>query len=46
MVTKADYGTREVEAAKSVLIELIHLLGVYNPIYSNTKSDFIRTAFL
>ncbi|HOE19310.1 MAG TPA: hypothetical protein PK344_18060 [Syntrophorhabdaceae bacterium] len=27
MVTKADYGKREVEAARSVLVELIHLLG-------------------
>lgn len=27
MVTKVDYGKREVEAARSVLVELIHLLG-------------------
>ncbi len=29
MVSKADYGQREVEAAKSVLIELVHLLGEF-----------------
>jgi len=29
MVTKADYGKREVEAARSVLVELIHLLGEF-----------------
>ena len=27
MVTRADYGEREVEACKSVLVELIHVLG-------------------
>ena len=29
MVTRADYGHREVEASKSVLVELIHLLGEF-----------------
>ena len=29
MVTKVDYGKREVEAARSVLVELIHLLGEF-----------------
>jgi hypothetical protein len=29
MVTKADYGKREVEASRSVLVELIHLLGEF-----------------
>ena len=29
MVTKRDYNSLEIEAAKSVLIELMHLLGEY-----------------
>ena len=29
MVTKTDYGQREVEACKSVLVELVHLLGEF-----------------
>jgi hypothetical protein len=29
MVTKADYGQREVDACKAVLVELVHLLGEY-----------------
>ena len=29
MVTKVDYGKREVEAARSVLVELVHLLGEF-----------------
>jgi hypothetical protein len=29
MVTKVDYGQREVKAAQSVLVELIHLLGEF-----------------
>ena len=29
MVTKSDYGQREVKAARSVLVELIHLLGEF-----------------
>lgn len=29
MVTKADYGRREVEACKSALVELVHLLGEF-----------------
>jgi hypothetical protein len=29
MVTRADYGEREVEACKSVLVELIHVLGEF-----------------
>jgi len=27
MVKKSDFGQREVEASKSVLVELIHILG-------------------
>ena len=29
MATKSEYGQREVEAAKSVLIELMQILGEY-----------------
>jgi hypothetical protein len=29
MVTKADYGKREIEASRSVLVELIHVLGEF-----------------
>lgn len=29
MVTKEDYGRREVEASKSVLVELVHILGEF-----------------
>ena len=29
MVTKADYGKREIEASRSVVVELIHLLGEF-----------------
>lgn len=32
MVTKADYGQREVEACKAVLVELVHLLGEFRDI--------------
>lgn len=29
MVSKSNYGRREVEAARSVLVELVHILGEF-----------------
>ena len=55
MVTKADYGKREIEASRSVLVELIHLLGEFKDsivlvggsvpplLYHNNASDYVGT---
>ena len=55
MVTKADYGKREIEAARSVLIELVHLLGEVRDsmvlvggsvpplLYPETARDYVGT---
>jgi hypothetical protein len=55
MVTKVDYGKREVEAARSVLVELIHLLGEFRDaivlvggsvpplLFRETAKDYVGT---
>jgi len=55
MVTKSDYGQREVKAARSVLVELIHLLGEFRDaivlvggsvpplLYPNIAKDYVGT---
>jgi hypothetical protein len=55
MVTKVDYGKREVEAASSVLVELIHLLGEFRDaivlvggsvpplLFRETAKDYVGT---
>lgn len=55
MVTKADYGKREIEASRSVLVELIHLLGEFKDsivlvggsvpplLYHNNARDYVGT---
>ena len=55
MVTKADYGKREIEASRSVLVELIHLLGEFKDsivlvggsvpplLYQNNARDYVGT---
>lgn len=55
MVTKGDYGQREVKAARSVLVELIHLLGEFRDaivlvggsvpplLYPNIAKDYVGT---
>jgi hypothetical protein len=55
MVTKVDYGKREVEAARSVLVELIHLLGEFKDaivlvggsvpplLFRETADDYVGT---
>ena len=55
MVSKVDYGKREVEAARSVLVELIHLLGEFRDaivlvggsvpplLFPETGEDYIGT---
>jgi hypothetical protein len=55
VVTKADYGKREIEAGRSVLIELVHLLGEVRDsmvlvggsvpplLYPETAGDYVGT---
>ena len=55
MVTKVDYGKREVEAARSVLVELVHLLGEFRDavvlvggsvpplLFRETANDYVGT---
>jgi hypothetical protein len=55
MVTKADYGKREIEASRSVLVELIHLLGEFRDsivlvggsvpplLYQKNAKDYVGT---
>jgi hypothetical protein len=55
MVSKSDFGTKEVEAAKSVMIELIHLLGEFKDsmvlvggsvpplLYPESASEYVGT---
>lgn len=55
MGSKTDFGTKEVEAAKSVLLELIHLLGEFKDsivlvggsvpplLYPDAASDYVGT---
>ncbi len=55
MVSQSDFGTKEVEAAKSVLIELIHLLGEFKDsivlvggsvpplLYPESASEYVGT---
>jgi hypothetical protein len=55
MVTKVDYGKREVEAARSLLVELIHLLGEFRDaivlvggsvpplLFRETAKDYVGT---
>jgi hypothetical protein len=55
MVTKTDYGKREIEAGRSVLIELVHLLGEVRDsvvlvggsvpplLYPETARDYVGT---
>lgn len=55
MVTKSDYSKREVEASRSVLVELIHLLGEFKDsmvvvggsvpplLYPETANDYVGT---
>lgn len=55
MVKKADYGAREIEASRSVLIELIHLLGEFRDsivlvggsvpplLYQDVAADYVGT---
>ena len=55
MVTKADYGKREIEASRSVVVELIHLLGEFREsiilvggslpplLYRNSAKDYVGT---
>ena len=55
MVTKSDYIKREVEASRSVLVELIHLLGEFKDsmvvvggsvppfLYPETANEYVGT---
>jgi hypothetical protein len=55
MVTKTDYGKREIEASRSVLVELIHILGEFKDsivvvggsvlpyLYPETANEYVGT---